>query len=271
MAPKSIVVFLIASLISTATGVFHYGDETAADEMPDIELERPVVFGIVPDTEYTKRGLRKREFSGFVGSQSEDCNYAPVFSLLGGHLLDGDFPVYYDFESFKELRGGQRSPPRGALAGTFKDYEGYLRFSCSYLPTSRAKFCQDLADGRVYIVFTSAPPNCMPVKLSIIDDLPATQFPSTSLTGGVEDYTWIESTFIPMVSSPGPGVFSPSTATTSTELLTASLFESSDPVPSVIMKPLRDALVIELPSSIPLPADLSKNTTSAKEFDPLLQ
>ncbi|KAM0561353.1 hypothetical protein ACHAPJ_003232 [Fusarium lateritium] len=251
---------LVQSSIGTAT-------LAPIAEPTGLESEgRAVVFRIVPDLQDTTQGLRKRAIGGFVGSQSEDCNNAAVFNLVGTRLLAGTSPIYYGGENYKELRGQEGALPRGAVTTTFSDVGGYLRFSSSSLPNGEASFCQDAADGQVYLTFASSPTNCVQIRLSLIGvdqcqdgdnttpaaiesstldsvDLPATQGPSTSSTGRVQDFGSTESAIVPSISSPGPDILSPSTA----------------PVPSVITEPsLRDTSALELPSSIPFSADLSK-------------
>ncbi|KAF5568136.1 hypothetical protein FNAPI_356 [Fusarium napiforme] len=130
---------------------------------------RSVIFRVVPESQDTKRDLQARAVGGFVGSQSEICAAAAVFNLVQGRLLDGTLPIYYNGESFKELRGSPGALSRGAVTETFADEDGFLRFSNSALPNGEAGFCQDTESGQVYITFTASPPGCQTIRLSITD------------------------------------------------------------------------------------------------------
>ncbi|KAF5245309.1 hypothetical protein FANTH_7431 [Fusarium anthophilum] len=130
---------------------------------------RSVIFRVVPESEDTKRDLQVRAVGGFVGSQSEICAAAAIFNLVQGRLLDGGLPIYYNGESFKELRGYPGTLPRGAVTETFADEDGFLRFFSSALPTGEAGFCQDTDSGQVYITFTASPPGCQTIRLSITE------------------------------------------------------------------------------------------------------
>ncbi|KAF4500264.1 hypothetical protein FAGAP_3531 [Fusarium agapanthi] len=130
---------------------------------------RSVIFRVVPESQDTKRDLQVRAVGGFVGSQSEICAAATIFNLAQGRLLDGTLPIYYNGESFKELRGYPGTLPRGAVTETFADEDGFLRFFSSALPTGEAGFCQDTESGQVYITFTASPPGCQTIRLSITE------------------------------------------------------------------------------------------------------
>ncbi|KAM6512335.1 hypothetical protein FSOLCH5_010050 [Fusarium solani] len=125
-----------------------------------------VIFLIAPSGDVSKRELR-----GFVGnSNPQVCTFASVFTLgsgpNSGKLFDGDFPLYYqgeDYQAFQELG----SPPDGAITRTFANEGGTLQFKNPSLPNGQATFCQDSSSGLVYMVFTSGPPNCTPVRLSV--------------------------------------------------------------------------------------------------------
>ncbi|KAF5613379.1 uncharacterized protein FTJAE_13899 [Fusarium tjaetaba] len=133
---------------------------------------RSVIFRVVPESQDTKRALQARAVGGFVGSQSEICAAAAVFNLVQGRLLDGTLPIYYNGESFKELRGSPGALSRRAVTETFADEDGFLRFSNSALPNGEAGFCQDTESGQVYITFTALPLGCQKIRLSIteVDD-----------------------------------------------------------------------------------------------------
>lgn len=128
---------------------------------------RSVIFRIIPELQDTKRDLQVRAVGGFVGSQSEICAAAAIFNLVQGRLLDGTWPIYYNGEGFKELRGQPGALPRDAVAETFVDEDGFLQFFSSVLPNGEAGFCQEAESGQVYITFTASPPSCQSIRLSI--------------------------------------------------------------------------------------------------------
>lgn len=132
---------------------------------------RSVIFRVVPESQDTKRDLQARAVGGFVGSQSGICAAATVFNLVQGRLLDGTLPIYYNGESFKELRGNPGASPRGAVTETFADEDGFLRFFNSALPNGQAGFCQDTESGQVYITFTASPPGCQTIRLAITEGM----------------------------------------------------------------------------------------------------
>ncbi|KAJ4033970.1 hypothetical protein NW756_012818 [Fusarium oxysporum] len=128
---------------------------------------RSVIFRIIPELQDTKRDLQVRAVGGFVGSQSEICAAAAIFNLVQGRLLDGTWPIYYNGEGFKELRGQPGALPRDAVAETFVDEDGFLQFFSSALPNGEAGFCQEAESGQVYITFTASPPSCQSIRLYI--------------------------------------------------------------------------------------------------------
>ena len=132
---------------------------------------RSVIFRVVPESQDTKRDLQARAVGGFVGSQSGICAAATVFNLVQGRLLDGTLPIYYNGESFKELRGNPGASPRGAVTETFVDEDGFLRFFNSALPNGQAGFCQDTESGQVYITFTASPLGCQTIRLAITEGM----------------------------------------------------------------------------------------------------
>lgn len=155
---------LITTLVTTGEDPAD-SDPTTAAPGPDDQL---VVFRIVPDTDNSKRRRLKRALGGFVGSTSGICQDASAFSRSDGRLLDDGRPIYYNGEGFKELRGEQTTPPRGAVATTFSGDVGFLRFRSPDLPNGEAGFCQSPGTGQVYITFNSSPPDCVPVRLSVV-------------------------------------------------------------------------------------------------------
>ncbi|RSL62608.1 hypothetical protein CEP54_005581 [Fusarium duplospermum] len=125
-----------------------------------------VIFLITPSGDISKRELR-----GFVGnSNPQVCTFASIFTLgtgpASGQLFDGDVPLYYqgeDYQAFQALG----SPPDGAITRTFANEGGTLQFKNPTLPNGQATFCQESSSGLVYMVFTSGPPDCTPVQLSV--------------------------------------------------------------------------------------------------------
>ncbi|KAF5532992.1 hypothetical protein FMEXI_12075 [Fusarium mexicanum] len=154
---------LIITSVTTDTNTANFDPTTAPG--PGDQL---VVFRIVPDTDSSRRRRLRRAIGGFVGSTSEICQDASAFSLSDGRLFDGGNPIYYNGEDFKELRGQQATVPRGAVATTFAGDSGFLRFRSPELPSGEAGFCQTPGTGLVYITFTSSPPGCVSVRLSVV-------------------------------------------------------------------------------------------------------
>ncbi|KAM0550425.1 hypothetical protein ACHAO7_005558 [Fusarium culmorum] len=181
---------------------------------------RAVVFRVIPNSEDNNRRFYRRALGGFVGYQTDLCEDAVVYNLSQDRLYEDGLPIYYNGESYKEL-GGQAGPlPRGAVTTTFLDDGGFVEFVSSSLPGGRAGFCQVSESGQVYLTFGSSPPDCAPVRLSVIgveecsneistSDILSTR---TSVTGPVEDLA--TTTSIPVETSIQP-VF---TETTSTDL-----------------------------------------------------
>ncbi|GKU03379.1 unnamed protein product [Fusarium langsethiae] len=166
---------------------------------------RDVVFRIIPSSDDTKRSFHKRALGGYVGSQTDLCDDAVVYNLFQGRLYEGGFPIYYNSESYKELRGEEGPLPRGAVTTTFLDDGGYIEFISSSLPGGRAGFCQVSSSGQVYLTFESSPPDCAPVRLAVIGDEASTSdtlSTRTRATSVAQDLT--ETTGIPVETSLEP-------------------------------------------------------------------
>lgn len=129
---------------------------------------RAVVFRVIPSSEDNNRRFYRRALGGFVGSQSDLCEDAVVYNLSQDRLYEDGLLIYYNGESYKELRGQAGPLPRGAVTTAFLDDGGFVEFVSSTLPGGRAGFCQVLESGQVYLTFGSSPPDCAPVRLSII-------------------------------------------------------------------------------------------------------
>ncbi|QPC76925.1 hypothetical protein HYE68_007677 [Fusarium pseudograminearum] len=156
---------------------------------------RAVVFRVIPNSEDNNRRFYRRALGGFVGSQTDLCDDAVVYNLSQDRLYEDGLPIYYNGENYKELRGQAGPLPRGAITTTFLDDDGFVEFVSSSLPGGRAGFCQVSENGQVYLTFGSSPPDCAPVRLSVIgvEECPNETSTSdilstpTSVTGPVED------------------------------------------------------------------------------------
>ncbi|RFN49887.1 hypothetical protein FIE12Z_5874 [Fusarium flagelliforme] len=204
---------------------------------------RSVVFRIVPnsdDTKRIKRGIFERDLGGIVGSQSDLCSEAIVFSLSQGRLFEDESPIYYNGESYKEL-GGQTGPvPDNAITTTFVDNGGYIQFVNTDLPNGRAGFCQVASSGQVYLTFGFAPPNCVPVRLSVIGVEECVDGASTSATDTTSIRTRITSIVPDLTKSSG-----------------APIATSLDPI-------LTDPATIDTPVTEDLPETRPFPTTSVR-------
>ncbi|RGP61588.1 hypothetical protein FSPOR_9914 [Fusarium sporotrichioides] len=165
---------------------------------------RDVVFRVIPSSDDTRRSLHGRALGGYVGSQTDLCDDAVVYNLFQGRLYEGGFPIYYNSESYKELRGEEGPLPRGAVTTTFLDDGGYIEFVSSSLPGGRAGFCQVSSSGQVYLTFGSSPTDCAPVRLAVIGVEECLDEASTSdtlstrtrVTSDVQDLTEITRTTV---------------------------------------------------------------------------
>ncbi|KAI8714711.1 hypothetical protein NCS52_01191500 [Fusarium sp. LHS14.1] len=157
-----------SSIVTLASDLPSATSDTQSSETPTGPglSGQKVIFLITPSGDVSKRELR-----GFVGnSNPQVCTFASVFTLgsgpASGELFDADVPIYYqgeDYQAFQALG----SPPGGAITKTFANEGGTLQFKNPSLPNGQATFCQDSSSGLVYMVFTSAPLNCAPVRLSV--------------------------------------------------------------------------------------------------------
>ncbi|KAM5363882.1 hypothetical protein ACJA88_013328 [Fusarium oxysporum] len=128
---------------------------------------RSIIF-LISLTENDKRDLSRRATGGFVGNENPGvCTFAAVFTLSDDQLLEDGIPIYYAGEEFKEL-SGQGQAPSDAVTKTFLSSGGGLQFTNAKLPGGQAGFCQD-SSGKVYITFSSGPPGCIPVDLSVYE------------------------------------------------------------------------------------------------------
>ncbi|EXK36080.1 hypothetical protein FOMG_09269 [Fusarium oxysporum f. sp. melonis 26406] len=128
---------------------------------------RSIIF-LISLPENDKRDLSRRATGGFVGNENPGvCTFAAVFTLSDYQLLEGVIPIYYAGEEFKELSGQGQAPSDG-VTKTFLSSGGGLQFTNAKLPGGQAGFCQD-SNGKVYITFSSGPPGCVPVDLSVYE------------------------------------------------------------------------------------------------------
>ncbi|KAJ4323637.1 hypothetical protein N0V84_004245 [Fusarium piperis] len=160
-APNSSVLESLAPILSSST----LAVETELLPGPGLSGQQ-VIFLITPSGD-----VSKRELKGFVGSNNPQvCTFASVFTLgsgpSSGELFDGDVPLYYQGEDYKEFQA-LGSPSDGSITRTFANEGGILHFKNPSFPNGQATFCQDSSSGLVYMVFTSGPPNCTPVQLSV--------------------------------------------------------------------------------------------------------
>ncbi|KAM0188227.1 hypothetical protein ACHAPI_010716 [Fusarium lateritium] len=128
---------------------------------------RSVIF-LVSISDNEKRAIRRQANGGFVGNDNPgDCTFATTFTLADRQLFDGDVPIFYAGEDYKEI-SGQGAPAEDAITRTFTESGNMLAFKNTDLPNGEASFCQD-ATGRVHIVFTSGPAGCVAVNLVVYD------------------------------------------------------------------------------------------------------
>ncbi|KAM0234970.1 hypothetical protein ACHAP5_009874 [Fusarium lateritium] len=128
---------------------------------------RSVIF-LVSISNNEKRAIRRQAKSGFVGNDNPgDCTFATTFTLTDRQLFDGDVPIFYAGEDYKDI-SGQGAPAEDAITRTFTESGNILAFQNTDLPNGEASFCQD-ATGRVHIVFTSGPAGCVAVNLVVYD------------------------------------------------------------------------------------------------------
>ncbi|KAH7183586.1 uncharacterized protein B0J16DRAFT_416630 [Fusarium flagelliforme] len=149
---------------------------TASEPIPEPTEPGPALLDIIlrvdPISRDNKRDqrLERRALGGFVGSDSGICLEAAQFDLQDGSLIYGGFSIYYNGEDFKSLIGQPGRVPRRAITTTFSvDSSGFIRFSSSLLPNGEAGFCQVPDSGEVYVTFTSSPPGCTSVRLTVVD------------------------------------------------------------------------------------------------------
>ncbi|KAH7217038.1 hypothetical protein BKA60DRAFT_596685 [Fusarium oxysporum] len=149
---------------------------------------RSIIF-LISLPENDKRDLSRRATGGFVGNENPGvCTFAAVFTLSDDQLLEYGIPIYYAGEEFKEL-SGQGQAPSDAVTKTFLSSGGGLQFTNAKLPGGQAGFCQD-SSGKVYITFSSGPPGCVPVDLSVYEGEAPGQ--SQTLSASSADSTSVE-------------------------------------------------------------------------------
>ncbi|RGP72158.1 hypothetical protein FLONG3_6881 [Fusarium longipes] len=256
---------------------------------------RAVIFRVVPSSQDTKRTFYRRALGGYVGSQTDLCDDALVFNLFRGRLFEGNAPIYYDGESYKELRGQTESLPAGAITTTFDDDGGYVQFVSSSLPDGRAGFCQVPSSGQVYLTFGASPSNCVPVRLAVVgveeclDEAPKSVEPvftePTSIGAPVtEDIPRTESfptTSVRFANSSTIGVNFPVGPTRSSVLSFATIGTDEDiDLPTVPILPtstvegssLTDVAPIDDPTTEPVfpPEETTVLISSGSEIEPIL-
>ncbi|CEI41627.1 unnamed protein product [Fusarium venenatum] len=219
---------------------------------------RSVIFQVsVTDNE--KSGINRRQATGgFVGNENPQiCTFAAIFNLAEGQLFEGDAPIYYSGESYKEL-SGQDLPASGSITKTFED-SGRLVFRNPGLPNGRAGFCQT-PDGIVYVTFTNGPVGCIPVELVVYD---VTQCQDGRLVGE-DDVTATASRTVPQnTTTPGgigPEVTSSIEDSTTMEINTRS--EDSETQPGTIDPSSQTSAAGPSASSSSAIASISQSETS---------
>ncbi|KAM0209909.1 hypothetical protein ACHAQD_010928 [Fusarium lateritium] len=212
---------------------------------------RAVLFRVTVDDQEDTRGIQKRDIGGFVGTQTDDCNAANTFRLVEGQLIDNDAPIFYAGEYFKPLRGQQGAVPEGAITKTFASQGGILTFTNSDLPNGGANFCQDPNDGQVYITFTSAPANCVPVRLAVVDVELCDQ-------EGIVESTTLESQSLPISTESSI----PSTASSGVSQNPETTADASKPTPAAPTSRLQTTFDFIPPPIVPT----SRLQTSSLRF-----
>ncbi|EEU33717.1 uncharacterized protein NECHADRAFT_89223 [Fusarium vanettenii 77-13-4] len=179
------------SLTSSGCGTPSPTSSTAA--RPDLG-GRSIIFQVVPDTNFEKRGLSKRALGGFVGGggtvNPDICDDAIAFNLVSGQLLDNNLPIYYSGQAFSSF-SAQGQSPDGAVTTTFQNVGGKLAFINASLPNGQAGFCQDPTTVKVYITLSDTPENCTPVSISVFTGDSSSAISQTILP---EDPSFIDNT-----------------------------------------------------------------------------
>ncbi|KAK1983052.1 hypothetical protein LZ30DRAFT_769724, partial [Colletotrichum cereale] len=167
----------------------------------------PVILFVGPAPVFTKRGLQKRTYGGFVNgdvaSNRDSCDSATIFTISQGQLLVASNPIFYNpGEASRQMR----------------------------LPNGQANFCQD-STGQVYLTFNSAgPADCQPVFLYAYE---ADQCVNGHIVGATLSMGSVDpssSSSMSSVASPASASLtsSPSTAYSSTTTSITSTSTSSD-------------------------------------------
>lgn len=144
----------ITSVIPTSSGVIEPQGQA-------------VVLAVNLENDNQRRSIHKRTLGGFVGLNDPNvCTFASTFNFAEDQLFVGGLPIFYSpGDTNKELVGGDKRP-RDAVTRGFTIAGGALGFRNANLPSGAASFCQT-EDGRVFIVFTDGPPQCVPVVLLV--------------------------------------------------------------------------------------------------------
>ncbi|KAH6954279.1 hypothetical protein DER45DRAFT_596186 [Fusarium avenaceum] len=126
-----------------------------------------VILAVSFENDNQKRSMHKRTLGGFVGQNDPNiCTFASTFNFAEDQLFVGGLPIFYSpGDTNKELIGGDNLPEDAVTRG-FTIAGGTLGFRNANLPSGAASFCQT-EDGRVFIVFTDGPPECVPVVLLV--------------------------------------------------------------------------------------------------------
>lgn len=163
---------LATTSTTTSTEVLTTASEPTAQPTEPGATLLNIILRIVLNSQDVKRDqhLQPRALGGFVGTQSGICEDADRFNLLNGRLLNGNLPIYYNGEDYKEFSGQPGPVPLGAISTTFSaNSDGLVQFLNPLLPNGEAGFCQVSDGGQVYLKFTSSPPNCRAVRIAVVE------------------------------------------------------------------------------------------------------
>ncbi|KAG5796276.1 hypothetical protein H9Q69_004702 [Fusarium xylarioides] len=185
---------------------------------------RSIILQVNLENNNGRRSIHRRALGGFVSPADTDiCTFASIFNLADDQLFSTDFPIYYTpGEDYKELTGVDR-PSKDSIYTGFEISRGSLVFRNAGLPNGVAGFCQT-PDGRVYVVFTDGPPQCVLARLSVYD---SSQCQNGQLVG-ISETTITSGTTTSRALSSSSDTLAPSS---NTEGSTLSSVTSSDALP----------------------------------------
>ncbi|KAJ4253404.1 hypothetical protein NW762_010561 [Fusarium torreyae] len=179
-------------------------------------------FQILPQLRRLAKRDTKTDTIHYVGPNNpSDCSSATIYHLASGQLLDSEVPFYYTSGQEYQEFGTQGEPPADAVKTTFSIARGALRWANDAF--GGAAFCQDQSNGKVYIIFSSAPSNCQRVTLVAYkpeECQPAVS--STVVSESIEASTDVESATTTAPATDAAEAATSSDATGSTDVSIAS-------------------------------------------------